>query len=178
MDLSAFSEFADEYQEWLEGAASPRRAGWLDIPITQLELGPVLAVTPDTPVSDCVAQMIRQRRGAVLVLSKGGHLLGIFTERDVMQRVLGPRLDLADTPVRDVMTRDPDTLEDSATLAQALRTMARGRYRHLAVIDDAGAPRALVSMRRIVQYVCEAFPREIANAPPERPSGIIALDGA
>jgi CBS domain-containing protein len=136
-----------------------------------------MAVHPDTPVRAAVACMNEHRRGAVLVL-EGERLTGISTERDVMQRVLARELDLAHTPVSDVMTRDPDTLEPRATLAQALRTMARSRYRHLPVVDAAGAPSAVVSMRRIVQFVCEAFPREIWNAPPEHPSGVIALDGA
>lgn len=178
MDLFAFSEFADEYQEWLEGGASPRRAAWLDVPVSQLELGRVLSVAPDTPVRDAVKRMNEHRRGAVLVVVRS-RLVGIFTERDVLQRVLGGELDLANTSVGAVMTSDPDTLEPSATLGQALRTMARGRYRHLPVVDEAGAPVAAVSMRRIVQFVCEAFPREIWNAPPEHPSsGVIELDGA
>jgi CBS domain-containing protein len=177
MELQAFSEFADEYQDWMEGGPSARRAAWLDVPVSQQELGPVLAVTPETPVRDAIACMNQHRRGAVMVVVRG-RLAGIFTERDVLQRVLGAGLDLARTRVSDVMTRDPETVEPSATLAQALRTMARGRYRHLPVVDAEGTPVALVSMRRIVQFVCEAFPREIWNAPPERPSGIIALDGA
>jgi CBS domain-containing protein len=177
MDLFASSEFADEYQEWLEGGPSPRRAAWLDVPVSQLELGPVLAVAPETSVRDAIARMNQHGRGAVLVLERA-RLAGIFTERDVLRRVLARELELASTPVAEVMTRDPDRLEPSATLAQALRTMARSRYRHLPVVDAAGTPIALVSMRRIVQFVCEAFPREIWNAPPERPSGVIELDGA
>lgn len=177
MDLFACSEFADEYQDWLDGGNSPRRAAWLDVPVSQLEVGPVLAVTPNTAVRDAIACMNQHHRGAVLVLVRG-QLVGIFTERDVLRRVLADELDLATTRVGHVMTPDPDTLAPSATLAQALRTMARGRYRHLAVVDGEGVPTALVSMRRIVQFVCEAFPREILNAPPERPSGIVARDGA
>jgi CBS domain-containing protein len=176
MDLCA-SEFADEYQDWLEGGPSPRRAAWLDVPVSQLELGPVLAVAPDTSVRDAIACMNEHGRGAVLVLERA-RLVGIFTERDVLQRVLAQQLELARTPVEQVMTRDPDTLEPTTTLAQALRTMARSRYRHLPVADPSGCPSAVVSMRRIVQFVCEAFPREIWNAPPEHQSGVIALDGA
>lgn len=176
MNLFAFSEFADEYQDWLEGEPSTRRAGWLDVPVTQLESGPLLTLTPDTPLRAAVSLMNRHRRGAVLVLVHG-RLSGILTERDVLH-VVGQELDLARTTVGQVMTANPDTLEPTATLAQALRTMARARYRHLPVVDDAGTPLALVSMRRIVQFVCEAFPREIWNAPPERPSGIVELDGA
>lgn len=177
MNLFAFSEFADEYEDWLEGAVSARRAAWLDMPVTQLDSGPVLAVAPDTSVRDAVALMNHHQRGAVLVLTRE-RLAGIFTERDVLRRVLARDLDLARTPVGEVMTSDPDTLAPTATLAQALRTMARARYRNLPVVSETGKPVAVISMRRIVQFVCEAFPREIWNAPPERQSDISALDGA
>ncbi|HEY6876631.1 MAG TPA: CBS domain-containing protein [Polyangiales bacterium] len=177
MDLFAFSEFADEYQDWLEGSSSPRRAAWLDVQVSQLELGPVLAVEPDTPVRDAIGLMNDHHRGAVLVVARQ-RLCGIFTERDVVRRVFARGVDLARTPLHEVMTRDPDTLEPSATLAQALRTMVRARYRHLPVVDGEGRPLAVASMHRIVQFVCEAFPCEIWNAPPERPSGVLALDGA
>jgi CBS domain-containing protein len=176
MDLFAFSEFADEYQDWLDGNPSTRRAGWLDVPVGQLASGPLLTVAPDTPVLTAVALMNRHHRGAVLVLA-GNQLAGILTERDVLHMV-GREQAPARAAVGDVMTADPDTLEPSATLAQALRTMARARYRHLPVVDAAGSPLALVSMRRIIQFVCEAFPQEVWNAPPERPSGIIKRDGA
>lgn len=175
MDLFAFSEFADEYQDWLDGQPSSRRAAWLDLPVAQLGAQPMLSVAPDTPVRTAVALMNEQERGAVLVLASG-KLAGIFTERDLLRRVIASGLEL-ELAIGAVMTPDPDTLEPEATLAQALRTMARARYRHLPVVDGE-RPIGVVSMRRIVQFVCEAFPREIWNAPPERPSGIVATDGA
>jgi CBS domain-containing protein len=176
MDLSSASEFADEYQDWLEGHLGKRRALWFDIPVGQLEPHPLLAVAPDTPVRRAIDLMNAHDCGAVMVVHDD-ELVGIFTERDALQRVLPRNLDLDRVLMLDVMTADPDVLAESATLAQALRTMARARYRHLPVLDAQGRPVSMVSMRRIIQFVCEAFPEEILNAPPERNSGTFELDG-
>jgi len=176
MDLWVGSEFADEYQDWLDGHLGARRAPWFDIPVSQLERHPLLSVTPDMPVKVAIELMNRNERGAVLVVH-GEQLVGIFTERDVLRRVVPRGLSLERTPVSEVMTSCPDVLSESATLAQALRTMSRSCYRHLPVTDEAGRPVAVVSMRRIIQYVCEAFPKEILNAPPERTSGVFTIEG-
>jgi len=176
MDLSSASEFADEYQDWLEGHRSSRRAQWLDIPVGQLERHPLLAIAPDRAVRAAIEAMNAHDCGAVMVV-RDQELLGIFTERDALQRVLPQGLDLDRTTMAEVMTSRPDVLAESATLAQALRIMARARYRHLPVLDAQGRPVAMVSMRRIIQFVCEAFPEEILNAPPERHSGTFDLDG-
>lgn len=177
MDLWFASEFADEYQDWLEGHPGTPRAAWLDIPVGQLERHPLLSLPPETSVEIAIDLMNRHERGAVLVV-KGEKLVGIFTERDLLRRVVPRGLSLARTSINEVMTVNPDVLPEWATLAQALRTMARSRYRHLPVIDEHGRPLAVVSMRRIIQFVCEAFPKEILNAPPEkRDSGAYQVEG-
>lgn len=176
MELSNTSEFADEYQDWLAGNLAAPRAAWFDIPVGQLEPHPLLVVSPDTLIIVAIEQMHAHDRGAVLVVH-GEQLVGIFTERDVLRRVLMRGLDPRRAPVCEAMTRTPDVLPEWSTLAQALRTMARARYRHLPVVDGRGRPIAIVSMRRIIQYVCETFPKEILNAPPERQSCEFTLEG-
>jgi CBS domain-containing protein len=176
MDLSTGSEFADEYQDWLEGHFAARRAVWLDLPVGQLEPHPLLMVAPDTPVLQAIELMNAHERGAVLVV-ESERLVGIFTERDVLRAI--PRLlDISSTRVSSLMTSRPDVLPDWATLAQALRTLAVARYRHLPVVDERGRPTAIVSMRRIIQFVCETFPNEVFNAPPEQRCRELTLEGA
>jgi CBS domain-containing protein len=171
------SEFADEYQDWIEGHRGSPRAAWLDITVGQLERHPLLSLPPDTTIECAIALMNQHERGALLVV-QDAQLIGIFTERDVLRRVLPRGLSLARTQLSEVMTERPDVLPEHATLAQALRTMARSRYRHLPVVDEQGRPLTIVSMRRIIQFVCEAFPQQILNAPPERrDSDVFALEG-
>jgi signal-transduction protein with cAMP-binding, CBS, and nucleotidyltransferase domain len=161
------SEFADEYQDWLGGHAEGRRAPWFDSPVGELDEGPLLKVAPAAALADVIALMNEHHRGAVLVV-QGELLLGIFTERDVLRRVVTQGLTLARVQVGELMTANPDTIPEWATLAQALRVMVIGGYRHLPVVDAQGRPKSMVSMRDIIEAVSDAFPKEVLNAPPEK----------
>jgi CBS domain-containing protein len=82
-------------------------------------------------------QCMRERRvGAVLVTDKERHLLGIFTGRDAVCRVLAEGKDPARTRLSEVMTRDPDTMPPGKAAIEALRMMQDGGYRHVPIVDD------------------------------------------
>jgi CBS domain-containing protein len=170
------SEFADEYQDWLGGRPESKRAPWFDSPVGEIDAGPLLKLEPKASLRETIALMNKHHRGAVLVVF-GDQLLGIFTERDVLERVVGRALDLDVTKVGELMTPAPDSLPEWATLAQALRVMVTGGYRHLPIVDALGRPRSMVSMRSIIECVSEAFPKEVLNAPPERQRYSFRSDG-
>ncbi len=175
MDLSA-SEFADEYQDWLEGQSGAGRAAWFDVPVSQLEHGALHALPPTASVRSAVELMSRRDCGALVVM-EADRLLGIFTARDVVQRVLSRGLDLDATPLERVMTAAPEVISESHTLAQALRAITRSRRLHLPLVSARGRPIAMVSMQRILEFVCETFPKEIMNAPLDQGSGVYPIDG-
>jgi CBS domain-containing protein len=104
-----------------------------------------LTVTRDTTVTDAALRMQTFNKGAVMVV-EGSRLVGIFTERDALFRVVAARRDPATTPVGDVMTRDPQTIHPDQPFVEALRMMHEGRYRHLPVVED-GRPLGMVSSR-------------------------------
>lgn len=114
-------------------------------------------VSPEASVLDAVAKMNAHRIGSVLVTDtyRPGHAyspVGIFTERDVLVRVLVPGLDPATTPVGDVMTREPITVLASASVTEAMRIVTERRCRHLPVIDDTGLC-GLVSIGDLTKWV-------------------------
>ena len=123
-----------------------------------------LEVQPDETVAQVVSRMNGQRNGCALVVEEG-RLVGIFTERDVLEKVAsgdaGP-----DARVRDLMTRDPDTLPESANVAFALNRMSVEGYRHIPVVDDAGNPVGVGGMRDIIHWMVELHPAKIYNVPP------------
>ena len=94
----------------------------------------VRSVTPEITVTECVRQMIEFKIGAMLVM-EGERLVGIFTERDAMIRVLGGGRDPAHTPVADVMSPDPVCVDPSTTLEEARALVTSKRIRHLPVVD-------------------------------------------
>lgn len=121
-------------------------------------------VESGTELREALREM-QQARGEALLICHGRRLVGIVTERDVLDRVLGREIDDS-RPVDDFMTADPDTLAADATLYEALRMMERGRYRNLPLVDDDGNVIGLLRQQDLLEYVAEAFPQEILNLPP------------
>ncbi len=94
----------------------------------------LLTVTPDTTVIAAAEQMNSKGTGSVLVIEEG-MLVGIFTERDLMRRVVAVRLDPAATTVRQVMTTALVTASPEATISDCGALMSERRIRHLPVVQ-------------------------------------------
>ena len=94
----------------------------------------VIAIPPATTVLDAAQLMNDRGIGAVLV-TDGTTLAGIFTERDVMRRVVATRRDPATTPVSQVMTASLVTTTSTATVDECASLMTARRIRHLPVLD-------------------------------------------
>jgi CBS domain-containing protein len=95
-----------------------------------------LTLSSDVTVKDACKCMCDRRVGSVLVIDSSGNLVGIFTGRDAVRRVLALGKS-AKTKLHDVMTPNPDTMSQDQTAIDALRLMWDGGYRHLPVIKDS-----------------------------------------
>ena len=93
------------------------------------------SVTPGICVMECVRQMNEHKIGAMLVMESDS-LLGIFTERDAVTRVLGAGLDPATTKVSEVLSKDPICVTPSTTLDEAMGIVTHQRFRHLPVVQE------------------------------------------
>lgn len=82
------------------------------------------------------ARLMRDKKIAAVLVMEGDRLTGIVTERDMTVRVVAAGLDADETPVREIMTADPDTLAPGDTASDAIRMMRSRNYRHLPVVDD------------------------------------------
>lgn len=101
--------------------------------------------TAETSVLEAARYMSERHIGAVLI-GTDGRLSGIFTERDLLTRVVAAGRDPAATRLEQVMTRDPDTLEPGDAAFDALEKMNARGYRHLPVVDG-GRLVGIVSIR-------------------------------
>ena len=95
-----------------------------------------VTLSPEATVKDACERMRDRRIGAVLIIEADRRLVGIFTGRDAVHRVLAEGKNAARTTLAEVMTRDPDTMPPGNTAIEALRLMEDGRFRHLPVVDD------------------------------------------
>ncbi len=133
--------------------------------VSRLGPPPPRSVSPQQTVAEAVALMRRDNIGCLLVC-EGEKLVGIFTERDLLRRVLaaGKPLSLA---VADCMTPEPVTVSPSASIRTAVRLMEEGGYRHLPVVDEVGRPVGVLSVKGIVRYLVEHFAKIVYNQPPD-----------
>ena len=119
-------------------------------------------VEPDVTVLDAVDVMARNRVGAVAVVQNGG-LRGIFTERDLMLRVVKQGRDPAGTLVRDVMTAEVKTVTEAAGPEEAIGVMLTGHLRHLPILGNDGRVSGLLSIRALLEDRMDDLSREVSS---------------
>ena len=126
--------------------------------IMELEREHFLTAPPHTTVSDAARLMATRNAGAVLVV-QDERLVGIFTERDVVFRVIAKDLDPAATPLAAVMTPSPRTLEPNRSYGHALLLMQENGFRRVPVVQD-GRLLGIVSSRNAMDPELEEFVSE------------------
>ena len=109
-------------------------------------------VVPEAMVIDAVRTMNRERIGAVLVCVSG-EMVGIFTERDVLCRVVDEGRDPTSTKVVEVMTSEVVAVRSTTRVEEAMAVITEKRFRHLPVLDDEGLLRGLVSAGDLTRWV-------------------------
>ena len=130
-----------------------------DRPIrTIMEHKKYLAAPPAASVSDAAKLMAKKNVGAILVV-EDTHLVGIFTERDAVFRVIAHGRDAKTTLLRDVMTADPETLDPTRSYGHALLLMQEHGFRHVPVVEN-GHPVGIVSSRNAMDPELEEFVSE------------------
>ena len=125
----------------------------METPLREIGLHRPNLVAPSAPVLEAVRLMQATRHGSVLVV-EDGKLVGIFTERDFLDRLAVEGRDLSALPIRDYMTAEVQALTEDDVLAFALHRMAVGQYRHIPVVRE-GSPVGFVSVRGILRYLAE-----------------------
>ncbi len=135
-----------------------------------------------TSIRDTLVQMRVDRKVVCLVVDNraapgdaqpddesGVELVGIFTERDVMRKVIDAP-GMLDRPVDEVMTPNPITIGPDASAADALRLMDENHFRNLPIVDKDGRLLGNMTHQAIIQYLADRYPVEVLNRPidPER----------
>jgi CBS domain-containing protein len=118
----------------------------------------LVTASPATSVSQAAELMVERQVGAVVVV-EDEHLVGIFSERDAVFRVVARGLEPATTPLAEVMTLAPVTIEPERTFGHAMSIMQEHGCRHLPVVEN-GRPIGIVSARNALDpeledFVCE-----------------------
>lgn len=120
-------------------------------PVSILKPRPPVTVPDTADLGRAMQLMMGEGVGAVLVTDAAGKLVGILTERDFLTKIAGSDL-FTLLPVRQFMTRNPETVRAADPLAFALRMMDVGGYRHLPVVNG-DQPTGVISVRDVLRHV-------------------------
>ncbi len=137
------------YQDVLEEALAER-------PVAAINAQPFIAVGPDTPVREAVA-LLADLNSACLLVAEGDSLLGVFTGRDVLDKLAGAYDRLKDQPIRELMTRNPVFVYETDSSGAALSVMAASGYRHVPVLDGDDKIVGIVGPSRVTDFLREHF---------------------
>ncbi|MCZ2342073.1 MAG: CBS domain-containing protein [Bacteroidales bacterium] len=144
--------------------------------VSRLGPTPPHQLDQNCPVADAIELMRHQQVGCILA-TQNGKVVGIFTERDLLTRVLAASRPLS-TKLVHCMTPDPVTVSPKDSVRTAIKRMQNGAYRHLPVVDESSRPVGILSVKRIVMYLVEHFPGTVYNQPtdpqnnyPDQPEG-------
>ena len=156
-------------------AEQPRSfdAALLEAPASVLQARRARILAREDSVSDAVRAMQKEHRGVVLITEDGteaSSVIGVFTERDVLFRIMDGGRNPATLQLEQVMTSDPECLTEDGTVADVLRMMSVGGFRHVPIVDKLRRPVGVVSVRDVVDLLVEAFPAEIVNRGGDRQS--------
>lgn len=123
-----------------------------------MEQKKLVTAAPTATVNEAAKLMAKRNVGAVMIVEEG-RLVGIFTERDAVFRVIARGRDAHTTPLADVMTRTPQTVDPDKTFGYALLVMHENGFRHLPVIEN-GRPIGIISSRNALDPELEEFVAE------------------
>ena len=135
------------------------------VEVMALDLDPPVVLDEECPLSE-VIQRLRDAKSGCALLTRDGRLAGIFTERDLVVRVLGAAHAL-DQPVAEWMTSNPGRVSPTDTIRKVVRLMQRGGFRSVPVVDKEDRVVGCVRHKDIITYLAQHFSAQVLNLPPD-----------
>ena len=120
--------------------------------VSTLKQNPPVTIHQSATVGDAVAKMLETNVGALLIVDNAGLLVGIFSERDLLKKIVGIVANYDRLPLTQFMTPRPECVQATDTLNFVLQKMDAGGYRHVPVLKD-GKPVSIISARDMLKFL-------------------------
>lgn len=148
---------SDEFQDPLENYDPPQyddplEEALVEQTVASLHTQPYASVSPDTPIAEAMNQLVGNEIACLLV-EDNGQLKGVFSDRDVLDKVALEYDQVKSQPISTVMTTDPIYVRESDSAAAALAVMAVAGRRHVPVLDASERLVGMVSPRRVTEFL-------------------------
>jgi CBS domain-containing protein len=132
--------------------------------VSSLETDDYVCVEPSTPLANAIEIMKQDEGGCAIVCAKDRSVVGIFTERDLLMKVVGQQVD-PNAPVSQWMSPVVATLSPQATIGEVVAVMNEKGYRNLPLVAN-GKLVGSVSVFDVIRYLAESYPKSTMNLPP------------
>ena len=133
-----------------------------------------VAVSPFTPLAQAIEAM-KSDEGGCVIISDDGRVAGIFTERDLLTKVMGQSVDM-DSPISKWMQPAVETLSTQATVGDAVKLMNERSFRNIPLVKN-GELAGSISVFDIITYLAECYPKATMNLPPVPAQVMDTVDG-
>lgn len=135
-----------------------------------------LVLDKSVMVGEAVSLM-RQKDVSCLIIYENKKLIGIFTERDFLMKVV-LNANVLKRPVSDFMTPEPQSMRLNQSIGDAVELMNRSSLRHLPILDEKGTLAFVITVDGLIRYLADHFPAAVMNRPPELHKIASEMDGA
>ncbi len=122
-----------------------------------------LCVSENESIEEVVKKLQEHKIGCVLVTDSKGKLIGIFSERDCLLKVLGKGIDMKTTKVSTMMTPDPISQPPDGGIGYVLNLMCQGGFRHIPIVDREYLPVGIISVKDVIDYIVKTMVEDLLN---------------
>ncbi|HEV7798447.1 MAG TPA: CBS domain-containing protein [Pyrinomonadaceae bacterium] len=143
--------------------------------VSSMETDDYVCIAPSTPLSKAIEAMKQDEGGCVIVCEGGARIVGIFTERDLLTKIVGQEADV-NAPVSKWMSPVVATLTPDATIGDAVQMMNDKGYRNIPLVKN-GKLVGSVSVFDVIGYLAESYPKTTMNLPPNPDQVMETTDG-
>ncbi len=143
--------------------------------VSSMETDDYVCIAPSTPLSKAIEAMKQDEGGCAIVCEDDSRIVGIFTERDLLTKIVGQDADF-DAPVSQWMSPVVATLTPEATIGEAVRMMNDKGYRNIPLVRN-GKLVGSVSVFDVIGYLAESYPKTTMNLPPNPDQVMENTDG-
>ncbi|MGH7312871.1 MAG: CBS domain-containing protein [Candidatus Rokuibacteriota bacterium] len=154
------------HSEEVESELREIRGALFNDTIATLSPAEPICLPGSATVHEAVQHMLARHQAGVLVIDGEGRLIGIFTERDVLNRVVGQGLDVRQTRLATVMTANPEALTVVQRVAYAVHCMGVAGYRTIPLVDVDQRPVGVVTVNDVIRWLAHLFPEAVLNLAP------------
>ena len=138
--------------------------------IEEITTPKLVQAPPEISVKDGI-ELMQNNRAGYIVVAKNKKVAGIFTENDVIKKILDKDVDW-NRPISDFMTLNPPLLKPTDVVGAAIDLMGEKKVYHIPLVDDKGDLVNVLSVRTLTRFLAEFYPTEIYNLPP-RPDQVM-----